>query len=162
MWFSVNAIEFKVSSRFAGFNSHSHTVMQCQPMAASFFCSSLSRSLFLRILATQNSWFVVVHNRVGSGVYKYRPPPTDISTHQHTVLAPQRPSPSKTADTPPASRCHALPQLVFQDILTYFFISFLSLANYQQIRFEIIILYISGIYRISIRLLLHSGKLLAN
>lgn len=28
-------------------------------MAASFFCSSLSRSLFLRILATQNSWFVV-------------------------------------------------------------------------------------------------------
>lgn len=58
MWFSVNAIDSKVSSRFFGVSSHSHTVMQCQPIAASLFCSSLSRSLFLRIFATQNSLFV--------------------------------------------------------------------------------------------------------
>ena len=32
--------------------------MQCQPIAASFRCSSLSRSLFLRIFATQNTLFV--------------------------------------------------------------------------------------------------------
>ena len=32
--------------------------MQCQPIAASLRCSSLSRSLFLRIFATQNSRFV--------------------------------------------------------------------------------------------------------
>ena len=47
-----------VSSRFFGFNSHSHIVMQCQPIAANLCCSSLSRSLFLRILFTQNSLFV--------------------------------------------------------------------------------------------------------
>ena len=58
MWFIVNAIDSKVSSRFFGVSSHSHTVMQCQPIAASFFCSSLSRSLFHRIFATQKSRFV--------------------------------------------------------------------------------------------------------
>ena len=51
-------MESKVVSRFCGFSSHSHTVMQCQPISASFRCSSLSRSLFLRILFTQNSRFV--------------------------------------------------------------------------------------------------------
>ena len=58
IWFSVNAIDSSVSSRFFGVSSHSHTVMQCQPIAASLRCSSLSRSLFLRIFATQNSRFV--------------------------------------------------------------------------------------------------------
>ena len=42
MWFSVNAIDSSVSSRFFGVSSHSHTVMQCQPIAASLRCSSLS------------------------------------------------------------------------------------------------------------------------
>lgn len=50
MWFSVNAIDSSVSSRFDGFSSHSHTVMQCQPIAASLRCSSLSRSLFASYL----------------------------------------------------------------------------------------------------------------
>ena len=58
MWFSVNAIDSSVSSRLLGFNSHSHTVIQCQPISANLRCSSLSRSLFLRIFATQNSRFV--------------------------------------------------------------------------------------------------------
>ena len=34
MWFRVKAMESNVSSRFEGFSSHSHTVMQCQPIAA--------------------------------------------------------------------------------------------------------------------------------
>ena len=51
-------MESKVCSLYFGFNSHSHTVMQCQPIEASFRCSSLSRSLFLRIFATQKSLFV--------------------------------------------------------------------------------------------------------
>ena len=51
-------MESSVSSRFDGFSSHSHTVMQCQPICASLRCSSLSRSLFLRILATQKSRLV--------------------------------------------------------------------------------------------------------
>ena len=58
MWFSVNANASSVSSRFDGFSSHSHTVIQCHPISANFCCSSLSRSLFLRIFATQNSRFV--------------------------------------------------------------------------------------------------------
>ena len=58
MWFSVNAIDSKVSSRFDGLSSHSHTVIQCHPIAANCFCSSLSLSLFLRIFATQKSRFV--------------------------------------------------------------------------------------------------------
>jgi len=59
IWFTVNAIESNVCSLCLGFNSHSQTVMQCQPISASLRCSSLSRSLFLRIFATQKSWFVV-------------------------------------------------------------------------------------------------------
>ena len=58
IWFSVKAIDSSVSSRFEGFSSHSHTVMQCQPIAASWRCSSLSLSLFLRIFATQKFRFV--------------------------------------------------------------------------------------------------------
>ena len=58
MWFSVKAIDSNVSSLSFGVSSHSHTVMQCQPIAASLRCSSLSRSLFLRIFATQKSLFV--------------------------------------------------------------------------------------------------------
>ena len=42
-----------------GFNSHSQTVMQCHPISANFRCSSLSRSLFLRIFASQKSRFVL-------------------------------------------------------------------------------------------------------
>ena len=45
-------------SRCLGFSWHSHTVMQCHPMAANRFWSSISRCLFLRILFTQNSLFV--------------------------------------------------------------------------------------------------------
>ena len=48
-----------VCSRTAGANSHSHTVIQCQPISASFFFSSLSRSLFLRIFVTQKSRLVL-------------------------------------------------------------------------------------------------------
>ena len=51
-------MESKVCSLYFGFISHSHTVTQCQPIVASFFCSSLSRSLFLWIFATQKSRFV--------------------------------------------------------------------------------------------------------
>ena len=59
IWFSVNAIESNVCSMTFGFSSHSQTVMQCHPISANLRCSSLSRSLFLRIFATQNSWFVL-------------------------------------------------------------------------------------------------------
>ena len=58
MWFNVQTIDSNVSSHRLGVNSHSHTVMQCQPISASLRCSSLSLSLFLRILATQKSRFV--------------------------------------------------------------------------------------------------------
>lgn len=54
----VKANDFNVCSLTLGFNSHSHTVMQCQPIVANRFWSSLSLSLFLRIFATQNSRFV--------------------------------------------------------------------------------------------------------
>ena len=52
-------MESNVSSRFCGFNSHSHTVMQCHPMLASIRCSSRSRFLFLRIFESQNSLLVL-------------------------------------------------------------------------------------------------------
>ena len=58
MLFRVCTKERRVCSRLAGFRSHSHTVMQCQPISASLFCSSLSRSMFLVIFFTQNSLFV--------------------------------------------------------------------------------------------------------
>ena len=40
------------------FGGFAGMVMQCQPIAANLCCSSLSRSLFLRIFFTQNSLFV--------------------------------------------------------------------------------------------------------
>ena len=52
-------MESIVPSRFCGFSSHSQTTMLCQPISASFRCSSLSRSLFRLILFTQNSRFVL-------------------------------------------------------------------------------------------------------
>ena len=52
-------MESKVPSRFFAFSSHSQTTILCQPISASFRCSSLSRSLFRLILFTQNSRFVL-------------------------------------------------------------------------------------------------------
>ena len=54
----VNARDFNVCSRTLGFNSHSHTVMQCHPIFASCRCSSLSLSLFRLIFFSQKSVFV--------------------------------------------------------------------------------------------------------
>ena len=56
MWFNVKANDSNVSSRRLGISSHSHTVMQCHPISASLRCSSLSRSLFLRIFATRTPY----------------------------------------------------------------------------------------------------------
>ena len=58
MWFRVKAIDSSVFSLALGFSSHSQTTILCHPISASFCCSSLSRSLFRRILFTQNSRFV--------------------------------------------------------------------------------------------------------
>ena len=55
IWFRVNAKESNVCSFFLEVSSHSHTVMQCQPMAARSCSSSISRSLFLLIFAIQKS-----------------------------------------------------------------------------------------------------------
>lgn len=55
----VKARDLNVCSLAIGFNSHSHTVMQCHPIFASFFCSSLSRSLFRLIFFSQKSVFVL-------------------------------------------------------------------------------------------------------
>ena len=63
----VNARDFKVCSLTFGFSSHSHTVMQCHPIFANLFCSSLSRSLFRLIFFSQKSVFVF-------GIRKYLQP----------------------------------------------------------------------------------------
>jgi len=46
-------------SLLSGFSSHSQTVMQCQPIFANLFCSSLSRSLLRLIFFFQKSVFVL-------------------------------------------------------------------------------------------------------
>lgn len=56
--FRVYTSDFKVASRLCGFSSHSQMVIKCHPISASFFSSSISRSWFLRIFASQNSLFV--------------------------------------------------------------------------------------------------------
>ena len=56
--FRVNTSDFNVASRFCGFSSHSQMVIERHPISTSFFCSSISRSWFLCIFATQKSLFV--------------------------------------------------------------------------------------------------------
>ena len=43
IWFKVYSSDVSVCSRLSAFSSHSHTVMQCHPMAASSCCTLLSR-----------------------------------------------------------------------------------------------------------------------
>ena len=79
MWFSVKAREASVLSLLFGFSSHSQTTMTCQPIAASFFCSSLSRSLFLWIFFSQKSVFVF-------GIRKYLHPSCPCQKHPLTKI----------------------------------------------------------------------------
>ena len=53
IWFNVKAREADVFSLLSGFSLHSHTVIQCHPIFANFFCSSLSRSLLRLIFFSQ-------------------------------------------------------------------------------------------------------------
>ena len=51
----VNASDSSVCSLTAGFNWHSHTVIQCHPIEARRRCSSMSRARLRAIFAFQNS-----------------------------------------------------------------------------------------------------------
>ena len=67
IWFNVYSSDVSVCSRLSVFSSHSHTVMQCHPMAASSCCTLLSRCLLRFILAAQKSTLLF-------GILKYLHP----------------------------------------------------------------------------------------
>lgn len=55
MWLMVKTSDWRVASLTFGFSWHSHTVIQCHPILASRFCSSLSLLLLRSIFACQKA-----------------------------------------------------------------------------------------------------------
>lgn len=79
IWFKVYSSDVSVCSRLSAFSSHSHTVMQCHPMAASSCCTLLSRCLLRFILAAQKLTLLF-------GILKYLHPSCPCQKHPFTKM----------------------------------------------------------------------------